>query len=119
MASHKIQVCETTLANPEKVDIVRKGLPAGEEVFDIAETFKVLGDPTRLRILFALALEELCVCDLAALNNLSVSAISHQLRSLRAMKLVKYRKEGKNVFYSLDDDHVRDLIREAHDHVHH
>jgi ArsR family transcriptional regulator len=90
-----------------------------QEINRLAETFKVLGDPTRIKILSALATEELCVCDLAAALEMSVSAISHQLRVLKGARLVKYRREGKNIFYSLDDDHVISLFRLALEHVRH
>lgn len=83
----------------------------------VAETFKVLGDPTRTKIIFALFTAELCVCDLASLLNTTSSAVSHQLRILRNMRLVKYRKEGKMVFYSLDDDHINNLFHECLRHV--
>jgi DNA-binding transcriptional ArsR family regulator len=84
---------------------------------ELANTFKVLGDPTRVRILYALSIEELCVCDIAALIEASQSAISHQLRLLRSAKLVKFRKEGKMAYYSLDDDHIRNLFKEGIQHV--
>ncbi|MBI5026717.1 MAG: helix-turn-helix transcriptional regulator [Nitrospirae bacterium] len=83
----------------------------------IAETFKVLGDATRTKIVFALSLQELCVCDLANLLNTTRSAVSHQLRILRNMRLVKYRKEGKMVFYSIDDEHITNLFNECLRHV--
>ncbi len=90
-----------------------------ENLLDLAELFKVLGDHTRVRILQALAASELAVCCLADLLHLSPSAVSHQLRILRAAKIVKYRKEGKNVYYSLDDQHVEHLIKEGLEHVLH
>jgi len=83
----------------------------------LAETFKVLGDTTRSKIIFALSLEELCVCDIANLLGATKSAVSHQLRILRNMKLVKYRKDGKLAFYSLDDEHIRNLFDEGLRHV--
>lgn len=83
----------------------------------LAETFRVLGDPTRVKIVFALAHEELCVCDLATIVDASQSAVSHSLRALRQMDLVRYRKEGKIAYYSLDDDHIGRLIEEGFDHV--
>ncbi len=110
-------ICSVTVVNYEKVDAVRKQLPADTEILALSETFKVLGDPTRLRIVLALAKEELCVCDLATLIGLSVSAISHQLRFLRNMRLVKFRKEGKMVYYALDDEHIETIIGEAQTHV--
>jgi ArsR family transcriptional regulator, lead/cadmium/zinc/bismuth-responsive transcriptional repressor len=83
----------------------------------MAETFKVMSDKTRLKILYVLSKKELCVCDLSSAVNMSVSSVSHQLRILRHNKLVKYRKQGKCVYYSLDDDHVVQLIKMAYDHV--
>ena len=83
----------------------------------MAEFFSLLGDPNRLRILSALALQELCVCDLATAVKMSESAVSHQLRSLRAMRLVGYRKQGRNVFYQLKDSHVSNLYREVAEHL--
>ena len=111
------EVCSVTAIDLKKVSAVQKQLPGEEEIRALAETFKVLGDSTRIRIVMALALQELCVCDLAALINLSVSAISHQLRLLRNLKLVKFRKEGKMVYYSLDDEHIGNLIIQAREHV--
>jgi DNA-binding transcriptional ArsR family regulator len=96
---------------------VAKILPSQEAVERLSEIFSVLGDPTRTKILFSLSREELCVCDLARLLGLSESAASHQLRLLRAMRLVKYRKAGKMAYYSLDDDHIADLIKQGLKHV--
>ncbi|MFY9428418.1 MAG: metalloregulator ArsR/SmtB family transcription factor, partial [bacterium] len=104
---------------PAAVEHVREEMLDEQEINRLAETFKVLGDPTRIKILSALATEELCVCDLAAALEMSVSAISHQLRVLKGARLVKYRREGKNIFYSLDDDHVISLFRLALEHVRH
>ncbi len=109
--------CSITIVNLEKVKTVQQQLPDGEKIQALADTFKALSDPTRIQILMALAIEEMCVCDLAALINLSVSAVSHQLRLLRNLKLVKYRREGKMAYYSLDDDHIEVLIHQAQEHV--
>lgn len=117
MAETKIEICNQTVVDQEKVNFVKSQLPHGGEISALSETFKVLGDPTRLRTVLALAKEELCVCDLAALIGVTVSAISHQLRLLRGMRLVKHRKEGKMVYYSLDDEHIENIIREAQTHV--
>ncbi len=117
MATVKTDVCSVTIVDEEKVAAVQKRLPDDSEIQGLAETFKALGDPTRIRIVMALAMEELCVCDLAALIQLSVSAISHQLRILRNLKLVKFHKEGKMVYYSLDDHHIENLIRQAQEHL--
>lgn len=106
-------VCETFCFDPERVNRVRVYLP---EVEGLSELFKVLGDETRTKIVYALSHEELCVCDLANLLGLTVSAVSHHLRLLRSMRLVKFRKEGKQVYYSLDDEHIIHLIQEAQAH---
>jgi DNA-binding transcriptional ArsR family regulator len=87
------------------------------DVTALAETFKLLGDPTRLRIAFALARAELCVCDLATLLDVSQSVVSHSLRALRQMQLVRYRKEGKIAYYALDDHHIATLVDEGFQHV--
>ena len=97
-------------------DRLRTLLPAGT-VEVLAETFRVLGDPTRVRILDALADGELCVCDIASLVTMSESAVSHQLRLLRTMRLVRPRRAGRQVFYSVDDHHILDLLRLAGTHV--
>ncbi|MDQ0287183.1 ArsR family transcriptional regulator [Desulfofundulus luciae] len=86
------------------------------EVAGLSELFKVLGDETRTKILYLLSYRELCVCDLAEILEMSLPAVSHHLRLLKAMRLVKYRREGKMVYYSLDDDHIVNLIREAQAH---
>ena len=112
-----VEICKTTAISLQKVNRVNSLLPDNRTIRDLSETFKILGDPTRLRIVFALSKEELCVCDLAATVNISVSAISHQLRLLKGMKIVAYRREGKMVYYSLDDNHVENLIGEAFKHV--
>lgn len=110
-------VCEVQFVDEARVAAVR-ALMKPEEIFlALAETFKVLGDPTRTKILFALAHEELCVCDVSNLLGLSQSATSHQLRILRTMRLVKYRKAGRTVYYSLDDHHIETLFAEGLDHV--
>lgn len=86
------------------------------EVAGLSEIFRALGDETRTRILYLLSLQELCVCDIAEIMEMSLPAVSHHLRLLKMMRLVKYRREGKNVFYSLDDDHIVGLIRQAQEH---
>ena len=108
--------CE--ISDLDLVAQVRELMPDDAIMFDLADFFKVFGDSTRIRILWALdSAEEMCVCDLAELLNMTKSAISHQLRSLRQTKLVKYRKEGKNVYYSLDDEHVSGIMRVALIHI--
>ena len=109
--------CEIEFVDARKVQKVAKAMKSSEAVSLLAETFKVLGDPTRLRIAFALSREELCVCDLATLLGVSQSAVSHSLRVLRQMNLVKFRKEGKIAYYTLDDDHIVHLLEEGFRHV--
>ncbi len=110
-------VCSISAINPEKVSSVFKRMEPAESLRKVAEIFDALGDPSRTRIISALAIEELCVCDIAVLLGTTKSAVSHQLRILRNLRIVKYRKEGKMVFYSLDDHHVSSLIRECLRHV--
>ncbi len=95
----------------ESVHAARRALPDLDTLLGLSEIFKILGDPTRLRICLALARRELCVTDIAALLGLSESAVSHQLRMMKTLRLVTYRKEGKMTYYMLDDQHVEDLIR--------
>lgn len=97
----------------ERVDYLREKVL---EVAGLSEIFKVLGDETRTKVLFLLAQQELCVCDLAAVLEMSLPAVSHHLRLLKALRLVKYRRDGKMVYYSLDDEHILNLIREAQAH---
>ena len=109
-------VCEVNFIDEKKVKAVQKKLPKDSLINALSETFKSLSDFTRLKILLSLAEEELCVCDIAALTNVSVSAISHQLRLLKNTRLVNYRKEGKMVYYSLDDEHINKIVNEAAKH---
>jgi DNA-binding transcriptional ArsR family regulator len=106
-------VCEVSLVDAGKVLRAREKVPPEGRLQEQAEWFKLLGDPTRLRILHALSAEELCVCDLAALLDSSPSAVSHQLRLLRSARLVRFRKSGKMVYYTLDEPQVRELLRVA------
>ena len=96
---------------------MRSTLPAEEQLYDLAELFKVFGDSTRIRILFVLFEAEVCVCDLAAALNMTVSAVSHQLKILKQAKLIKSRRDGRSVFYSLADDHVRTIVSQGMDHI--
>ena len=109
--------CDVFVADAEKVARVRRSLMGSREVSALAETFRALGDPTRVRILDALSASELCVCDLATLLGLTESAVSHQLRLLRHLRIVRTRREGRMVFYALDDQHVISLFRQGLDHV--
>ncbi|MEW6669834.1 MAG: metalloregulator ArsR/SmtB family transcription factor [Thermodesulfobacteriota bacterium] len=113
----KSDTCEILSINRKKVDAVRKVMQTDGVIKKLAQTFKVLGDPTRTQILYALAQDELCVCDLACLLGKTQSAVSHQLRVLRNLDLVKYRKEGKIAYYSLDDIHIHTLFAAGLEHV--
>lgn len=109
--------CEDDCIHENLLKIVNEKMPAETELYDLSELFKVFGDLTRIRILFVLFEAEVCVCDLANALNMTQSAISHQLRILKANKLVKSRREGKSVFYSLSDDHVRTIIAMGLEHI--
>jgi ArsR family transcriptional regulator, lead/cadmium/zinc/bismuth-responsive transcriptional repressor len=110
-------LCEISCRDERKVASARKAMKPDKIIFRLAAVFKVLGDPTRTKIISALLKEELCVCDLTALIGTSQSAISHSLRILRNMNLVKYRKEGKMAYYSLDDDHISAILTAGLKHV--
>lgn len=113
----EIECCETSEVHEELLKIVREKLPAEEQLYDLAELFKVFGDSTRIRILFVLFESEVCVCDLAAALNMTVSAVSHQLKILKQNKLIKSRREGRSVFYSLADEHVRTIVSQGMEHI--
>ena len=117
MAEYEIECCETTEVHEELLKVVQEKMPEEERLYDLAELFKVFGDSTRIRILFVLFEAEVCVCDLAEALNMTQSAISHQLRILKQSKLVKSRREGKSVFYSLADGHVRTIIAQGREHL--
>lgn len=109
--------CDTTCTHHSHEMQETIALPEAEVFEELSSFFKVLGDPTRMKIMWALDRQELCVCDLANLLNMTKSAVSHQLATLRMSNLVKYRKEGKSVFYSLSDEHVRMLFEAGLDHI--
>src|SRR5438094_10383370 len=119
-ASVPLERCQVECVEPEKAAAVRERLPGEAVSQDLAETFRVLADPGRVRLIAAL-LEggELCVCDLAAVTGISQTACSHNLRLLRSSRLVRYRKQGRNVYYSLDDAHIRLLLDVGLQHVSH
>ena len=112
-----VERCEFIHAHEEIVDKGNAAMPDDEILYDLAELFKIFGDSTRIKILYVLFESEMCVCDIAQLLNMTQSAISHQLRALKQSKLVKYRREGKTVFYSLADAHVRTIIDQGMEHV--
>jgi ArsR family transcriptional regulator len=109
--------CDCDVIHAEIVDSVRTKMPEEDELYDLSDFFKVLGDSTRIKIMWALDESEMCVCDLAVLLNMTKSAISHQLHSLKQANLVKYRKEGKVVYYSLTDDHVKAIFEKGLEHI--
>lgn len=114
---NKAAFCDCEVIHSEAVEEVRQIMPADELLYDLADFFKVFGDSTRIKILWALDRSEMCVCDLAVLLNMTKSAISHQLKTLRQEKLVKYRRDGKIVYYSLLDDHVKNILEIGLEHI--
>ncbi len=117
MALNDVECCDDTCIHKELIDKVNEHMPDEDELYDLAELFKVFGDSTRIRILFVLFESELCVCDLAETLNMTQSAISHQLKILKQAKLVSSRREGKSVFYALADEHVRTIIDQGREHI--
>ena len=113
----EVEICDCCEVHENLLQIVNKTLPEENELYDLAELFKVFGDSTRIKILYSMFETELCVNDIAKLLNLSQSSVSHQLRILKTSKLVKFRREGKSIFYSLDDEHVRAIISMGMEHV--
>ncbi len=113
------EVCDCSVIHKDIFEYVKKRMPEDEKLYHIAEFFKVVGDQTRIKILYALFESAMCVCDIAVLLDMSQSAISHQLRVLKQAGLVKYRKEGRIVFYSLEDDHIKNILDEGMDHINH
>ncbi|MGV8145300.1 MAG: ArsR/SmtB family transcription factor [Alkaliphilus sp.] len=114
-----IESCGACGLHKEAVENVKKRALGNETVSDLAMFFKVFGDATRIKIMYALYLSEMCVCDIATSLDLSQSAVSHQLRTLKASRLVKFRREGKVVYYSLDDDHVIKVLEQGISHIAH
>ena len=112
-----LDCCQETQTHPSRIETVKKLLPADEVLYDLAELFKIFGDSTRIKLLYALYESELCVCDLADVLGLTQSAVSHQLRLLKSSKLVKFRREGKTVYYSLADDHVIHILAQGMEHI--
>lgn len=117
MDKNEVLCCDSTEVHTELLKIVNETMPQETELYDLAELFKVFGDSTRIRILFVLFEAEVCVCDLAEVLHMTQSAISHQLRILKQNKLVKSRREGKSIFYSLADSHVRTIIAQGREHI--
>lgn len=109
--------CDCHVIHSDIVDRVRGKMPSEEALYDLTELFKVFGDSTRIKIIWALFEEEMCVCDIAYLLNMTQSAISHQLRVLKQARLVKPRRDGKNIFYSLDDQHIEEIFNQGLSHI--
>lgn len=103
--------------HPNVVETVKTSMPPDEEMYELAELYKIFGDSTRIRILYALIGNEMCVCDIALLLEMSHSAISHQLRILKQAKLIRSRRDGKNIFYALADDHVNGILKQGIEHI--
>ena len=112
-----VERCDECLTHGEILAEAQRRMPAEEKLYDLAELFKIFGDTTRVRILYALLEAEMCVCDIAELLEMTQSAISHQLRLLKQAKLVRCRREGKTVFYTLADDHVRTMLDQGMEHI--
>lgn len=117
MELENIQSCEFMYIHKDIVEKVQSAMPDEEELYDLAELYKVFADSTRIKILYVLFESEMCVCDIAQLLEMSQSAISHQLRVLKQAKLVKFRRDGKTIFYSLADDHVRTIMDQGIEHI--
>lgn len=113
----QMDCCDCNVIHQDTVDIVKENMPQEEDIFEAADLFKAFGDSTRARIICALSIAELCVCDLSALLDMSQSAVSHQLRTLKQARIVRNRRSGKSVYYSLDDEHIKALFRMAIEHV--
>ena len=114
---YEAEHCDSVEVHADLLKLVREKMPKEEELYDLAELFKVFGDSTRIRILFVLFEAEVCVCDLAEHLQMTQSAVSHQLKILKQNKLVKSRREGKSIFYSLADAHVRTIIDQGLEHI--
>lgn len=113
----KAVFCDCDVIHEELVNKVKAKMPDDGKLYDLADLFKIFADSTRINILWALEESEMCVCDLAVLLGMTKSAISHQLRTLKNTNMVKFRKEGKNVYYSLKDDHVKQILEMGMDHI--
>ena len=112
-----VPLCDCDEVHSEIVARKKADMPKENILYDLSDFFKILGDPTRLNILFAIDGDPLCVCDVADMLGMTKSAVSHQLKILRRSDLVSYKKVGKNVYYSLADDHVKDIIEKALEHI--
>lgn len=110
-------ICEINIIHQDIVENVKNVMPQDDLIYDLAEFYKVFADSTRMKIIYALMENELCVCDIAAIVGTTQSAISHQLRILKQAKLVKYKKDGKVVYYSLNDEHIAEIVKKGREHI--
>ena len=117
MSRSDIPVCHESKVHDEVVERIRAEMPDSALLYELSDFFKIFGDSTRVSILFVIDKGEICVCDIAEILGMTKSAVSHQLKILRQAKLISYRKSGKNVYYSLADDHVKDIIEKALEHI--
>lgn len=117
MMENKVESCSCNIIHKDVVEEVKDKLPQEEILYDLAELFKVFGDSTRIKIICSLFESEMCVCDLSVLLNISQSAISHQLRVLKSARLVKFRRAGKVIYYSLDDEHIKQIFDAGLHHI--
>ncbi|MCD8049173.1 MAG: metalloregulator ArsR/SmtB family transcription factor [Clostridia bacterium] len=109
--------CDANEMHEDLIAIVNENMPEEEILYDLAELYKIFGDSTRIKILYVLFESEVCVCDIASVLNMSASAISHQLRVLKQARLIKFRREGKTVYYSLADEHVKTILAQGMEHI--
>ena len=119
MNEHEYDICEDACYHPKNICLAKAEMLSEKTIQRLSETFKILGDPTRIKILHLLSKRELCVCDISETLQMGQSAISHQLRTLRSARLVKYRKDGKEAWYSLDDGHILTLLCQGLEHINH
>ena len=117
MAINDVECCDFYQVHENVVKAVNDKMPDEDKLYDLAEIFKVFGDSTRIKILYVLFEAEMCVCDIAKLLQMGQSAISHQLRTLKQMRLVSFRREGKTVFYSLADSHIQTILAQGMEHI--
>ena len=113
----ELEICETECVHSDELAVIREKMPLEDDIIDVAELFKVFGDSTRAKIISALSISELCVCDIAELLNMTSSAISHQLRILRQARIIRSRRDGKTVYYKLDDEHISSIFLLAATHL--
>ena len=117
MPRSDIPLCHDSEVHDEVVERIRAEMPDSALLYELSDFFKIFGDSTRVSILFVIDKGEICVCDIAEILGMTKSAVSHQLKILRQAKLISYRKSGKNVYYSLADDHVKDIVEKALEHI--